>query len=166
MREAEQREAAAVVLQLYTPGGLDSAILYAAALAAMVLGANLGAATPVGLFGPTPLPEPATESAPAGGNSGQPPANAPKDLMTKVPNDFAAYIRALAVLHGRNADWAEKAVREAVVSQFEIKIPGAMQLRYLATLSEIASERSSTIVFPFPLDLVKAFSPTGDHRPP
>ena len=33
---------------------------------------------------------------------------------------------------------------------------GAMQLRYLGTLSEIASERSSTIVFPFPLDVMQA----------
>jgi membrane-bound serine protease (ClpP class) len=147
LREAQQREAAAVVLQLDTPGGLDSAmrdiiramlaspipvlayvapsgaraasagtyILYAAALAAMAPGTNLGAATPVSLFGPTPLPGPATEPAPVGGKSGQPAANAPNDaLMTKVTNDSAAYIRALAILHGRNADWAEKAVREAV----------------------------------------------------
>jgi regulator of protease activity HflC (stomatin/prohibitin superfamily) len=35
--------------------------------------------------------------------------------------------------------------------------PGAMQLRYLGALSEIASERSSTIVFPFPLDLTQPF---------
>jgi regulator of protease activity HflC (stomatin/prohibitin superfamily) len=33
--------------------------------------------------------------------------------------------------------------------------PGAMQLRYLGTLSEIAGDKNSTIVFPFPIDLVK-----------
>ena len=32
-----------------------------------------------------------------------------------------------------------------------------MQLRYLGTLTEIASERSSTIVFPLPIELLKAF---------
>jgi regulator of protease activity HflC (stomatin/prohibitin superfamily) len=32
---------------------------------------------------------------------------------------------------------------------------GAMQLRYLGTLSEIAGDKNSTIVFPFPIDLVK-----------
>jgi regulator of protease activity HflC (stomatin/prohibitin superfamily) len=36
--------------------------------------------------------------------------------------------------------------------------PQAMQLRYLATLFDIAGERSSTIVFPFPIDLMQAFS--------
>jgi regulator of protease activity HflC (stomatin/prohibitin superfamily) len=33
--------------------------------------------------------------------------------------------------------------------------PGAMQLRYLGTLSEIAVDKNSTIVFPFPIDLVR-----------
>jgi len=33
--------------------------------------------------------------------------------------------------------------------------PGAMQLRYLQTLTEIASERSNTVVFPVPVDLVQ-----------
>ena len=37
-------------------------------------------------------------------------------------------------------------------------VPQAMQLRYLATLFDIASERSSTIVFPFPIDLMQAWS--------
>ena len=36
--------------------------------------------------------------------------------------------------------------------------PEAMQLRYLTTLLEIAGERSSTIVFPFPVDLAQAFA--------
>ena len=66
-----------------------------------------------------------------------------------------------------NAEGEQQAAEKLVeAAQILAKSPGAMQLRYLATLSEIASERSSTIVFPFPLDLVKAFSPTGDHRPP
>ena len=39
-----------------------------------------------------------------------------------------------------------------------------MQLRYLSTLHDIASENSSTIVFPMPLDLLSKF--TGDGRDP
>jgi regulator of protease activity HflC (stomatin/prohibitin superfamily) len=35
--------------------------------------------------------------------------------------------------------------------------PGALQLRYLQTLTEIAAENSSTVIFPFPVDLVKPF---------
>ena len=65
-----------------------------------------------------------------------------------------------------NAEGEQQAAEKLVeAAQILAKSPGAMQLRYLATLSEIASERSSTIVFPFPLDLAKAFSPTNEHRP-
>jgi len=35
--------------------------------------------------------------------------------------------------------------------------PGSFQLRYLQTLTEIAGEKNSTVVFPFPMDLVKPF---------
>ena len=38
------------------------------------------------------------------------------------------------------------------------EVPQAMQLRYLGTLFDIASERGSTIVFPFPIELVNALS--------
>ncbi len=146
LSEAQQQHAVAAVLQVDTPGGLDSAmrdiiramlassvpvlvyvapsgaraasagtyILYAAALAAMAPGTNLGAATPVSLFGSTPLPRP--ETTPGEGNkNGHSAAAEPSDaLLAKATNDAVAYIRGLAALHGRNADWAEKAVREAV----------------------------------------------------
>ena len=89
-------------------------ILYATHVAAMAPGTNLGAATPVEIGGPVPgLP---------GGTAGQGAARTrrtataaePKDAMTaKVTNDAVAFIRSLAELRGRNADWAEKAVREA-----------------------------------------------------
>ena len=38
------------------------------------------------------------------------------------------------------------------------KDPGAMQLRYLQTLTEIASERNSTLIFPLPVELLRAFT--------
>ncbi len=37
-------------------------------------------------------------------------------------------------------------------------LPEAMQLRYLQTLSQIASDRTSTVVFPFPLDWIRSFA--------
>ena len=40
-------------------------------------------------------------------------------------------------------------------------LPQAMQLRYLATLFDIAGERSSTVVFPFPIDLMQAWTGRG-----
>ena len=43
-------------------------------------------------------------------------------------------------------------------------VPQAMQLRYLATLFDIANERSSTIVFPFPIDLQRAWAGGGAER--
>jgi regulator of protease activity HflC (stomatin/prohibitin superfamily) len=37
------------------------------------------------------------------------------------------------------------------------KEPSSMQLRYLQTLTEIASERNSTLIFPLPVELLRAF---------
>ncbi len=49
---------------------------------------------------------------------------------------------------------AEELVRAAGIIARE---PGAMQLRYLSTLYDVANEKNSTIVFPFPMDLLKGF---------
>lgn len=138
--EADKRHAAAVVLELDTPGGLSSSmrdiikailaspvpvigyvapsgaraasagtyIMYACHVAAMAPATNIGAATPVSLTGGGSMPLPAS-------TSGKPaPAATESTEMRKVTNDAVAYIRALAERRGRNAGWAEKAVREAV----------------------------------------------------
>jgi membrane-bound serine protease (ClpP class) len=93
-------------------------ILYATHVAAMAPGTNLGAATPVEIGGRTsgsPVGERSDKSGGSGKNdkdAAAPPASG--DAMTaKVTNDAVAFIRSLAELRGRNADWAEKAVREA-----------------------------------------------------
>lgn len=128
--EAEADGSAALLIEMDTPGGLDTAmrqivqrmvaskvpvIVYvwpqgaraasaglfiaeAAGVAAMAPSTNIGAAHPVGL-------------APATGASG---ASADSTMSAKVENDAVAYIRALATSHGRNADWAEQAVRQSV----------------------------------------------------
>jgi len=44
--------------------------------------------------------------------------------------------------------------------------PVTIQLRYLQTLTEIASENSSTIVFPLPMDLIKAFTQVANRELP
>ena len=94
-------------------------ILYASHVAAMAPGTNLGAATPVqvGLGGPSnePLPPPSPSAKDAEpGKAKAPPAAGPSALEEKQVHDSAAYIRSLAQLRGRNAEWAERAVREAV----------------------------------------------------
>lgn len=105
------------VVTYVAPSGARAAsagtyILYASHIAAMAPGTNVGAATPIQLGGGgTPLP------------GSQPENKKPEDktpIMSnrsaereKVVNDAVAYIKGLAVLHGRNVKWAEKAVREA-----------------------------------------------------
>ena len=57
-----------------------------------------------------------------------------------------------------NAEGEQQAAQKLVdAAEILAANAGAMQLRYLATLSEIAGERNSTIVFPFPMDVMKAF---------
>lgn len=144
-----------VILQMDTPGGLDTSmrsiikailtspvpvasyvapsgaraasagtyILYASHIAAMAPGTNLGAATPIQIGGNPMEPEPVKPVVPRPGSDV--PDNKPADtdaagnadtspMTRKQVNDAAAYIRGLAQLRGRNVEWAERAVREAV----------------------------------------------------
>ncbi|WP_199457735.1 MULTISPECIES: NfeD family protein [unclassified Marinobacter] len=99
-------------------------ILYGSHIAAMAPATNLGSATPVQMGGLPGSPEPESPS---------PADNAPEDagetedtsaepekrrgdtaMERKVLEDAVSYIRGLAERHGRNGDWAEEAVREAV----------------------------------------------------
>ncbi|MBQ0918981.1 nodulation protein NfeD [Hydrogenophaga aromaticivorans] len=149
LQRAQQQGAPLVVLELDTPGGLDTSmrqiiqailaspvpvatyvtpqgaraasagtyILYASHIAAMAPATTLGAATPVaiGMPGAPQAPRERPDPAPTPpGAPGTPAPASPVDAMTaKQVNDAAAFIRGLALQHGRNAAWAERAVREA-----------------------------------------------------
>jgi membrane-bound serine protease (ClpP class) len=137
-----------VVLELDTPGGLDSAmrdiirailaspipvasyvspsgaraasagtyILYASHIAAMAPATNLGAATPVSIGGEQSPAAPLPQTIPPGATNpkdGEKPEAPGGAMEHKVINDAVAYIRSLAELRGRNAEWAESAVRGA-----------------------------------------------------
>ena len=143
LERAAKQGAELVVLRLDTPGGLDTSmreivkdilaspvpvagyvapggaraasagtfILYACHIAAMAPATNLGAASPVAIGGMPGGDDKTDRKKDAGKDQGFIPADT---LMRKVMHDAAAYIRGLAQLRGRNADWAERAVREAV----------------------------------------------------
>jgi len=125
--QAKEANAVACIIQLDTPGGLDTAmrdivkqivsaevpvvvyvspsgaraasagvfITMAAHVAAMAPNTAIGAAHPVAI-----------------GIDGE--AELPEEMAEKIVNDAAAYIRSIASAHGRNVEWAEKAVRESV----------------------------------------------------
>ncbi|WP_259665547.1 NfeD family protein [Rhizobium bangladeshense] len=144
IQRAGEREAVLIVLQMDTPGGLDTSmreiirailaspvpvasfvapsgaraasagtyILYASHIAVMAPGTNLGAATPIAL-GVKPLGGDEEPEKKPNEPSGKQPAAPGNALEAKAVNDAVAYIRGLAELRNRNADWAERAVREA-----------------------------------------------------
>ncbi|HZS65367.1 MAG TPA: nodulation protein NfeD [Xanthobacteraceae bacterium] len=143
IQRADELHATALVLRLDTPGGLVSStreiikamngasvpvivyvapsgaraasagtyITYAAHIAAMAPGTNIGAATPIEMGGGSPLPLRQNDQQ----KNEKPAASSPSDSAheRKVINDAVAMIRSLAQLRGRNAEWAEKAVRDA-----------------------------------------------------
>jgi membrane-bound serine protease (ClpP class) len=109
----------------FVPGGGRAAsagtyILYASHIAAMAPGASLGAATPVQIGGPerSPFPDLGRLRGPPDQDNGKGEAQkaerpALPGMKEKIVSDAVAYIRSLAKLHGRNEDWAERAVTEA-----------------------------------------------------
>ncbi|MCP5365536.1 MAG: nodulation protein NfeD [Hyphomicrobiales bacterium] len=111
------------VICYVAPSGAHAAsagtfILYACHVAAMAPGTNIGAATPVQIGAPG-MPGPQSDDKEKGkkedGKDGEKNADQREkpDLSDKAVNDAVAYIRSLAQLRGRNAEWAEKAVTEA-----------------------------------------------------
>jgi membrane-bound serine protease (ClpP class) len=106
------------VLAYVAPGGARAAsagtyILYAAQIAAMAPATHVGAATPVQLGGDTPMPLQKPDVGPAAASSTGKGAATEDAESNKVLNDSIAYIRSLAQLRGRDAAWAEQAVRGA-----------------------------------------------------
>jgi membrane-bound serine protease (ClpP class) len=146
-----------LVLELDTPGGLDTSmrqmikamlnssvpvVVYvspagsraasagtfltvAAHIAAMAPGTNIGAAHPVSIGGGL------------GGGEQKPDTT----MMAKVTNDAVAYVRSLAERRGRNADWAEEAVRQSV----SISAQEALDLDVIDLIAASAQELLAAI---------------------
>lgn len=107
-------------------------ILYGSHIAAMAPATHLGSATPVQMGGVPGQEQPAEEKQPANGEENgdgegskenQESAPSGSAMERKVLEDAVAYIRGLAERHDRNADWAERAVREAV----NLSAPNALE---------------------------------------
>ncbi len=149
IRRAERDGYEALVLEIDTPGGLESSmrdmvraelaakipvlawvtpsggraasagvfVTLAADVAAMAPGTNIGAATPISMQGPMD-----------------------STLARKATNDAAAFARTVALQRGRNAVWAERAVREAVaVDEREALRLGVVDFT-AGTLEELLAE--------------------------
>ncbi len=108
------------VVTYVSPAGAraDSAgtyILLASHIAAMAPTTHLGAATPVSIGGEDATPAPAGDKKEEGAEESleEPAPPAGTAMERKVMNDAISYIRGLAERHGRNVEWAEKAVTEA-----------------------------------------------------
>lgn len=141
LEKAQSKDAQLLVIRLDTPGGLVSVtrgivsqiltsdvpiaiyvapsgaraasagtyLAYASHISAMAPGTHLGAATPI------PIGAPPSPQAPFPGRGADKNPTQPQKTPAekKLTNDAVAYLRALAELRGRNAEWAEKAVVEA-----------------------------------------------------
>jgi len=171
-------------------------ILYASHLAAMAPGTTLGAATPVQMGGGgTPLPDAedgggdsgeagdrASDEAPSsegtsddaaadGGSSGQGEGSQtaePTDAKTaKAVNDAVAYIRTLAELRGRNADWAERAVTQAAtLTDREALARDVIDLRARSLDALLASLDGRTVETPTGALTLALADPRIERAPP
>jgi membrane-bound serine protease (ClpP class) len=161
INNAEDNAVEMVILQMNTPGGLDHSmreiiaaildsrvtvvtyvapqgsraasagtyILYASHVAAMAPATNLGAATPV-QFGQLPSfpDEPGKDQ----GEQAKQQEATQSSMEKKIINDASAYIKGLATLRGRNAEWAERAVREAAT----LTAAEALEMQVIDILAE------------------------------
>ena len=152
LEKSTERNAELVIIRMDTPGGLDAStrdiikailnspvpvatfvtpggsraasagmyILYASHIAAMSPATNVGAATPVSIIGGE---QPGPKQAPGEDDEDtEPETDTGSTMMRKAVNDAVAYARGLANRHGRNADWAELAVREAASITAEVAL--------------------------------------------
>lgn len=182
LESADERNARLVIVQMDTPGGLDSAmrdmikailasrvpvaiyvspsgaraasagtyLLYASHIAAMAPATNLGAATPVQI-GAQPAPSAPSEpkdkseddSADKKGSAPPEPGTA---MERKAVNDSVAYIRGLAELRGRNADWAESAVRSGASLSASVALEQNVIDLIAADIPELLREIDGRIV--------------------
>ncbi len=164
IRQAAGKGAVLVILQVDTPGGLDTSmrgvikeilaspvpvavfvgpsgaraasagtyILYASHVAAMAPGTNLGAATPVPIGIGQPGKQPNGKEKDDAKKDKAKEDEAPESTMSrKQVHDAAAYMRSLAQLRGRNAEWGERAVREAV----SLSAEDALKMRVIDLLA-------------------------------
>ncbi len=157
---AQDSGAELVIMRIDTPGGLDTAmrdmikailassvpvvgyvapggaraasagtyLLYASHIAAMAPATNLGAATPVQIGAPE-LPKLPSEAPEETGSNAPAPATA---MERKIINDAVAYIQSLAQLRGRNAEWAESAVRTGA----SLSAEDALELGVISLLAD------------------------------
>ena len=122
------------VVMYVAPNGARAAsagtyLLYASHVAAMAPGTHLGAATPIPLSVPG-LPGSPSKPSPGSEKDGE---ETPATISSrKSINDAVAYIRTLAELRGRNADWAERAVREAAT----LTATAALEARVIDVLAK------------------------------
>jgi len=127
IEQAEENDAVACIIQLDTPGGLDTAmrdivqLMVNAEVPVVVYVAPSGArAASAGVFitmaahVAVMAPNTAIGAAHPVALSAEGEAQMSEAMEEKVVNDAAAYIRSIAGAHGRNIEWAEKAVRESV----------------------------------------------------
>jgi membrane-bound serine protease (ClpP class) len=131
------------VAAFVAPGGARAAsagtyILYAAHVAAMAPATNLGAATPVAIGAAGGSKDDDGSERGSGKKSDgdksakHDAADSANAMTRKQVNDAAAYIRGLAQMRGRNADWAERAVREAV----SLSAPEALKMKVIDLVAE------------------------------
>jgi membrane-bound serine protease (ClpP class) len=160
--QAQEAGAELVLLHLDTPGGLDTSmremiksilaspvavvayvspsgaraasagtyLMYASHVAAMAPGTNLGAATPV------QIATPGMDRMPGGDDQQAPSEQGASAMEKKIVNDAVAYIQSLAQLRGRNAEWAEKSVREGA----SLAAEDALELGVVDLLAESLEE--------------------------